>query len=93
MTRAAYLSQPGDRLYCAYMGCTGDLASEVNLPRHFAAHYPNELVSISRNGCPPKCSQCGLQVTLAQQMRGHVDTQQCDEGGEGVHHEAAAFGL
>ena len=80
VTHAAYLSQPVNRLYFPYPGCRGDLVSEANLWQNLAVLYPEDLVSTPRDGCLPKCGQCGLQDTLAQQMRGHKDTEQYNEG-------------
>ena len=77
--------------FFSYQGCSGDLASEVNLQRHFSVQHPADLVSTPRDGCPPKYERCILQVTLAQQMHGNVDTQQCNEGeARWVQHKAAA---
>jgi hypothetical protein len=93
-THVAYLSQPINRLFCPYPGCSGDLASEINLRRHFAVRHPADLVSTPRDRCPPKCDRCGLQVTLAQRMGGHEDTKQCAEGeAQRVQHEAAATSI
>ena len=93
-THVAYLSQPINRLFCPYPGCNGDLASELNLRRHFAVRHPADLVSTPRNGCLLKCNRCGLQVTLEQCMHGHKDTKQCEEGeARRVQHKAAATSI
>mmetsp|Transcript_6969 Transcript_6969/g.12483 ORF Transcript_6969/g.12483 Transcript_6969/m.12483 type:complete len:263 (-) Transcript_6969:214-1002(-) len=94
VTQAAYLSKPVDMLYCPYPGCTEDPVNEANHGWHFAAQYPNDLVSTPRDGCPPKCGRCGLQVKLKRRMSGHVDTKQCNEGGaRQVQHKAAAMSI
>ena len=90
-THVAYLSQPVNRVFCPYLGCSRDLASKVNLRQHFAVWHQADLVNTPRDGCPPKCERCVLQVTLAQQICGHVDAQQCEEGdGRQVHQKATA---
>ena len=78
-TYRAYRSQPVDKLYYHVPGCVGLLASEASLRRHFADRHHNDLVSTPVDGCPPKCEECGLQVTLAARLRGHETTQLCQD--------------
>ena len=75
LTYCTTLSLPMCRLHCPFQGCTGTLAVEANLCRNFAARCPNDLVSTLHDKCPPKYNCCGIQVTLVQQMGGHIDTQ------------------
>ena len=67
-------SQSTDYFF-SYPGCSGDLALELNLRRHFAVRHSADLVSTLRDCCPSKCDRWGLQVTLAQRMRGHEHTK------------------
>ena len=93
VTYHASLLKPMNRVFFPVPGCVGRLANEANFWRHFMAHHPNYLVSTPMDGFvhQSESSMACRSVTLVQKIRGHTDTQQCDEWGVmRVQHEAAA---